>query len=211
MAQNTTPTSQKKIIILGGSYAGISTAHYLLKHAIPHVPDKDSYEIIIVSPSPKIMCRPASPRAMISDDMFPQEKLFVSIPKVFAQYPKSSFSFIHGTATELDHTSRIVSISKDNQFFIFPSPIPLMVYLLYSIHSGVFPTAATCLLLTHSDEGNADSRFFRLSGWKYREDRVLRSRYRHRCIHCISASWSKSRRRVPQNQLDCIQESLADC
>jgi NADH dehydrogenase FAD-containing subunit len=57
------------------------------------------------------MDRPGCPRALISDEMFPQEKFFVSIPKVFEQYPKGSFRFIHGTATELDHTGRTVSIS----------------------------------------------------------------------------------------------------
>ncbi|MCJ1394523.1 hypothetical protein MMC18_007402 [Xylographa bjoerkii] len=111
MTQDTTPASQKKIVILGGSYSGVSTAHYLLKHAVPYLPDNASYQIILVSASSQTMCRPACPRALISDDMFPQEKLFVSIPKVFEQYPNGSFRFIHGTATELDHINRTVSIS----------------------------------------------------------------------------------------------------
>lgn len=111
MAQNTDPAPRTNIIILGGSYGGISTAHYVLKHVIPHLPDKESYQVILVSASSETMCRPACPRALISDDMFPQEKLFVSIAKVFEQYPKDSFRFIHGTATELDHTSRTVSIN----------------------------------------------------------------------------------------------------
>jgi NADH dehydrogenase FAD-containing subunit len=42
--------------------------------------------------------------------MFSQEKLFVNIPKVFETYPKDSFRFIHGTATQLDHNNRIVNI-----------------------------------------------------------------------------------------------------
>ncbi|MCJ1379349.1 hypothetical protein MMC17_002450 [Xylographa soralifera] len=111
MAQNTTLASRKNIIVLGGSYGGVSTAHYLLKHAVPKLPEKASYQVIIVSASSQAMCRPACPRALISDDMFPQEKLFVSIPKLFEQYPKDSFHFIHGTAIELDHANRTVSIS----------------------------------------------------------------------------------------------------
>jgi apoptosis-inducing factor 2 len=113
MAQNNPPASafQKNIVILGGSYGGVSTAHYLLKHAVPHLPDKAPYQVIIVSASSQAMDRPGCPRALISDEMFPQEKFFVSIPKVFEQYPKGSFRFIHGTATELDHTGRTVSIS----------------------------------------------------------------------------------------------------
>lgn len=109
--QNTTPASRKNVVILGGSYSGLSTAHYLLKHAIPHLPDEASYQVIVVSASSQAMCRPACPRALISDDMFPQEKLFVDIPAVFEQYPKDNFRFIQGTATELDHTGRTVSIS----------------------------------------------------------------------------------------------------
>lgn len=112
MPQNTTPASQNNIVILGGSYGGVSTAHYLLKHVVPHLPVKASYQVIIVSASSQAMCRPACPRALISDDMFPQEKLFVNIPKLFEQHPKGSFRFIHGTATELDHTNRTVSTSS---------------------------------------------------------------------------------------------------
>jgi len=112
MAQSTTsPASQKNIVILGGSYGGVSAAHYLLKHALPQLPDKASHQVVLVSASSQILCRPACPRALISDDMFKQEKLFVSIPKVFEQYPEGSFRFIHGTATELDHTNRTVSVS----------------------------------------------------------------------------------------------------
>jgi apoptosis-inducing factor 2 len=111
MVDLTVPATPKQIVILGGSYGGVSTAHYLLKHAIPHLPDNESYQVIIVSASSQILCRPACPRALISDNLFPQDKLFVHIPKVFEQYRKDSFRFIHGTATELDHTNRAVSVS----------------------------------------------------------------------------------------------------
>ncbi len=117
MPQNTTPETKRRIVILGGSYGGVSTAHYLLKHAVPSLPDKDLYEIIIISASSQAMCRPACPRALISDDMFNQKKLFVSIPELFEQYPKGSFRFIHGTATELDHTNRTVSVSLGDGTF----------------------------------------------------------------------------------------------
>ncbi|MCJ1233517.1 hypothetical protein MMC14_001475 [Varicellaria rhodocarpa] len=112
MVQTSLPAVQKKIVILGGSYGGVSTAHYLLKHAVSNLPDKASYQVIIVSSSSKAMCRPACPRALLSDSMFPQEKLFFDIPNAFEQYPKDSFHFIHGTATELDHTNRTVCITS---------------------------------------------------------------------------------------------------
>ena len=104
-------TARKNIVVLGGSYGGVSIAHYLLKHVLPKLPDTTSYQVTMVNPSSTVMCRPACPRALISDEMFPQEKLFVNIPTVFEQYSKGSFHLIQGTATELDHTNRTVSVS----------------------------------------------------------------------------------------------------
>ncbi|KAF2794111.1 FAD/NAD(P)-binding domain-containing protein [Melanomma pulvis-pyrius CBS 109.77] len=110
MSPNTTP-DQKKIVVLGGSYAGISTTHYVLKHVVPSLPEKVSYQVILASASSQAICRPACPRALISNDMFPQAKLFVDIQKQFETYPIESFRFISGTATELDNTNRTVSIA----------------------------------------------------------------------------------------------------
>lgn len=107
MAQS---SNQKNIVILGGSYGGISTAHYLLKHVVPKLPDSLLYRVILASASDHAMCRPACPRAMISDDLLPQEKLFVSIARAFEQYPKDNFRFIQATATDLDHSKRTVTI-----------------------------------------------------------------------------------------------------
>ena len=103
--------TKKNIVIIGGSYGGVSVAHNLLKHAIPALPDRASYEIVLVSAASQVMCRPACPRALISDEMFNQDKLFVSISKVFEQYPKGSVRFVHATATNLDYNDRIVSVS----------------------------------------------------------------------------------------------------
>ena len=111
MAQNESTSGQKNILILGGSYGGLSTAHYLLKHAVSALSEKETYQVVVVSSSSQVMCRPACPRALISDSMFNQDKLFVDIPKQFEQYPKDSFRFIHATATSLDHTARVVSVN----------------------------------------------------------------------------------------------------
>ena len=97
----------KDIVILGGSYGGVSTAHYLLKHAIPHLPE---HRIVLVSASSQIICRPACPRALVSDDLLPQDKLFVDISKVFEQYSGDRFKFLHGTATKVDKNSRTVAM-----------------------------------------------------------------------------------------------------
>lgn len=101
----------KDIVILGGSYGGVSTAHYLLKHSIPHLP---GHRVVLVSASSQIICRPACPRALISDGLLPQDKLFVSITKVFEQYPGDKFRYLHGTATKVDNNDRTVAIYLAN-------------------------------------------------------------------------------------------------
>jgi NADH dehydrogenase FAD-containing subunit len=75
--------TRKRTIILGGSYSGVSTAHDVLKHVVPSLPDSVTYQVFLVSTSSQAMCRPACPRALISDDLFDQSKLFVSILKQF--------------------------------------------------------------------------------------------------------------------------------
>src|SRR5215213_9830728 len=97
---------KKNILILGGSYAGVSTAHHLLRHTVPKLPEPSSYQVIIVSPSLQLVCRPACPRALLSDDMFPQDKLFVNVAKLFEKYPSDHFRFVQGTATQLDQANR---------------------------------------------------------------------------------------------------------
>jgi len=106
--------STRNIVILGGSYGGVSCAHYILKHVMPALPATIPFQVILVSTSAEILCRPACPRAMISDALLPQEKLFVSLPQVFAHYPAEHFSFEHGTAIGLDHANRTVSVRSSD-------------------------------------------------------------------------------------------------
>ncbi|KAH6972704.1 hypothetical protein BKA56DRAFT_592713 [Ilyonectria sp. MPI-CAGE-AT-0026] len=101
----------KKIVILGGSYGGVSTAHYFLQHSISVLPDSSVYQVVIVSPAAQAFCRPACPRALISDDLFDQSKLFVSIPDSFKHYTMGGFEFVHGKVTSLAHDNRTVTIT----------------------------------------------------------------------------------------------------
>jgi NADH dehydrogenase FAD-containing subunit len=118
----TQPSDTKHtILILGASYAGLSVTHYLLKHALPSLPN---HQIVLVSSSTQVMCRPACPRAMISDDFFDQNKLFADISKQLEQYPKESWSFIHGTATQVDHKNRTATIKSSSNANTQESTIP---------------------------------------------------------------------------------------
>lgn len=105
-----TMADEKNIIILGASYAGLSVAHYLLKHIMRKLPVKESLKVVLINTSSQVFCRPACPRAMIADDMFHQEKLFVDIKSQFAQYRVYDFRFIQGKTTELDYQARSVTL-----------------------------------------------------------------------------------------------------
>ena len=145
----------KTILILGGSYGGISTAHYLLKHVLPTLPEK--HQVILVSPSTEILSRPACPRALISDDLLPQDKLFISIPVVFAQYPAETFRFEQGTAEKLDHENRTVVIKTSDGEKTLP-------YHALVIATGA-STASPLMSL------NKDAAFLR-SSWKSFRERM---------------------------------------
>ncbi|KAF1997136.1 FAD/NAD(P)-binding domain-containing protein [Amniculicola lignicola CBS 123094] len=104
----------RNIVILGGSVSGLGAAHYTLNHLLPLLNAKHEakYHVYLVNPSSEWYFRIAAPRTAASTSRLPAEKLFFSIPDRFKQYPASDFTFVQGTATSLDTTSRKVTISR---------------------------------------------------------------------------------------------------
>lgn len=103
-------SARKNIVILGGSYGGLAAAHCVLKHTYPELPDKETYQVVLVSIAAQVTSRPAAVRDIVSEDLLDQKKLWVDIPPLFDQYPQGSFRFIKGAATSVDHTNRKVTI-----------------------------------------------------------------------------------------------------
>jgi len=97
----------KHIVILGGSYAGVSTAHRLLKQAAKTGPIK----ITLVSPDTHFYWTMASSRAIVPGQ-FPDEKIFQPIAPGFEQYPADRFDFILASAKSLDVQTKKVGISS---------------------------------------------------------------------------------------------------
>jgi NADH dehydrogenase FAD-containing subunit len=108
-------SEQKTVLILGASYAGLSSAHYFLKHVLPVLPESKSYNVVLVNPSSHFFARPAAPRALVSQKLMPQEKVFYDIAGGFKQYPAEHFTFLEGTATAMDPSTRTVSITLPNK------------------------------------------------------------------------------------------------
>ncbi|KAF2027035.1 FAD/NAD(P)-binding domain-containing protein [Setomelanomma holmii] len=106
------PPLDRTILILGASYAGLSTTHYLLRHVLPFLPTSLSYKVLLVSSAAQVMCRPACPRALISDDFFDQNKLFVDIRSQLEQYPEQQWTFVHGTVSKVDLQARVAIVQS---------------------------------------------------------------------------------------------------
>ncbi|KAI0766072.1 amid-like mitochondrial oxidoreductase [Irpex lacteus] len=102
-------SSKRNIVVLGGSFAGVSAAHTILKHVIPSLPDPSSYRVVLISSSTHTFLRPAAPRAMLDDKFFDQSKLFIPLADCFAKYPSETVELVHGRATQLDTTARTVA------------------------------------------------------------------------------------------------------
>ncbi len=101
------------IVILGGSYAGISVAHHFLKDTINKLRvtrTAPSYRIILISPSTHIYWNIGAPRGIVSPTWLPQDELFVPIIPAFRRYSAHRFQFIQGTATSVDFSAREVHV-----------------------------------------------------------------------------------------------------
>ncbi|PVH74815.1 FAD/NAD(P)-binding domain-containing protein [Cadophora sp. DSE1049] len=95
----------KHIVILGGSYAGISTAHRILKQSSRTGP----FKITLVSPNTHFFWSMASPRAVVPGRLT-DEQLFQPIKEGFSKYPASQFEFILASAETLDVEAKKVGI-----------------------------------------------------------------------------------------------------
>ena len=109
--------NQHEIVILGGNFAGLGVAHYLLKHTLPALSQLNpsiTYRVTLISPSTHSFFKVSAPRNLVSTDLIPFSKVFHSIPDGFKEYSPDQFKFIQGTATNLDAEQKIVTISTQS-------------------------------------------------------------------------------------------------
>ncbi|KAJ4294048.1 hypothetical protein N0V90_007737 [Kalmusia sp. IMI 367209] len=105
----------RNIVVLGASYAGIQTTHYIAKHILPLLRTthpSTHYHLYIISPSSDFFFRVASPRVAASADLLPAERVFAPLAEAFKGYAKEDFTWIQGAATDLDITSRTVKYER---------------------------------------------------------------------------------------------------
>ncbi|ORY18711.1 hypothetical protein BCR34DRAFT_553345 [Clohesyomyces aquaticus] len=145
--------SSESIVILGGSFAGISAAHYALKHVLPQLPKKEgiTYNVTLVNPSKEFFWRIGAPRAAVSKKLMPDSKMFFPIESHFSSYPKGSFTFVQGTATAVDPATRTVTITTPSEAQTSLTYVALIIATGFSTPSPLFTqsTNATDLKATY--------------------------------------------------------------
>ncbi|KAF1813940.1 hypothetical protein P152DRAFT_298783 [Eremomyces bilateralis CBS 781.70] len=102
------------IVILGGSFAGLSVAYGFLGKIDGHLPitrTAPKYRVVMVSPSTHLYWNISLPRALVSPELIPHSKSFFSIIESFAKYPASKFQFVQGAAINVETTQRVVTVS----------------------------------------------------------------------------------------------------
>ncbi|KAK5175315.1 uncharacterized protein LTR77_000453 [Saxophila tyrrhenica] len=110
---NTTMPETRNIVFLGASYAGLSSAHYFLRHIYPRLPTDGNikYRVLVVDPSSKWYARHGSPRAIVRPDLIPLDKIMLDIEPGFKQYG-DKVHFIQAKATSWDEKARTVVVQK---------------------------------------------------------------------------------------------------
>lgn len=108
------PKEPANIVILGGSFAGLSVAHSFLRKTIDEISitrTAPKYRVVLVSPSTHLFWNISAPRALVSEKLIPHSKAFIPFLKAFEEYPKNRFAFVQGTAVAVDFNQHTVDIA----------------------------------------------------------------------------------------------------
>lgn len=103
------------ILVVGGSFAGLSTAHYLLRHTIPKLEASNSgqtYKLTLVSTTERFLFKVGTPRTVAAPDLIPAEKVLLPIADAFKSYSTDHFKLVIGTATGVDNEKKTVSVKS---------------------------------------------------------------------------------------------------
>lgn len=108
-------TEQRNIVVLGASFAGLQSTHYIMKHILPTLKQSKkeaNYHVYLINPSSDWWFRPASPRVAASTTRMASEKILFDIRSGLTQYSKDDITFIEGTATSLSESTRAVTYRR---------------------------------------------------------------------------------------------------
>ncbi|KAL3419972.1 amid-like mitochondrial oxidoreductase [Phlyctema vagabunda] len=103
-----------QIVILGGHYGGLSTAHYLLRHVIPSLATATPYtlyHVSIVFPHVEYFWNIAAPRHLVGESVLPAHKMFLPLEADLKKYTAKQLTIISGKAVALSPENKMVTIA----------------------------------------------------------------------------------------------------
>jgi NADH dehydrogenase FAD-containing subunit len=103
-----------EIVILGAHHAGVSAAHYVLRHVIPGLSKATpgtTYHVTIIAPHTEFYYNIPGPRVAVNDTIVPFSKVFFPIADAFSEYKSESYTIVLGKATAVDAQKRSVTVS----------------------------------------------------------------------------------------------------
>lgn len=113
-AERTTQPTHHEVVILGGHFAGVSAAHYLLRHVFPTLiksfPSTTPH-VTLVTPHTHFFWNIAAPRYLCAKDIIDASNIFISIDDAFKAYPSAQYSLMQGKAKSVDPNARKVDVS----------------------------------------------------------------------------------------------------
>ncbi|MCJ1348221.1 hypothetical protein MMC31_006452, partial [Peltigera leucophlebia] len=146
------------IVIVGANFAGIGTAHYLLRHTVPALETRNkstTYRVILISPSTHFFWKIGAPRTLINDKLIPLDKAFVPIADGFKEYSAEKFTLVLGTATALDENRKTITIKP-----VAPSTTTSVSYSSIIVATGT--TSASPLWTLHGSHEESIAAFKQL-------------------------------------------------
>lgn len=99
------------IVIIGGSFAGLTVASNLLRDIIPSLPKTTSYKVTVVNPSEQFFWKIGAPRTIVNPDSLPLSKTLLPIRPHFSKYSAERFELVVAHAKHIDAVSQIISLS----------------------------------------------------------------------------------------------------
>ncbi|KAL8947543.1 MAG: hypothetical protein Q9222_006192 [Ikaeria aurantiellina] len=107
--------STHNIVVIGGSYAGLGTAHYLLKHTIPALEKASqkstTYKLTLISATSHFFHKVGAPRLLASADLIPLSKAFLPIADGFKKYDEAHFELVISEAQSVDEAKKTITVS----------------------------------------------------------------------------------------------------
>lgn len=147
--------NKHEIVVLGGNFGGLGAAHYLLRHVVPVLEQRDNsrvFHITIITPNTRFFFKPASPRSALQPNLLAESKLWRPLVDAFKQYPASRVKLVQAFAVGLDTSARTVTVQQVSSTLGTENPQEQQTIAYDSLIISTGTTSVSALWTLHRDE-----------------------------------------------------------